>query len=337
MYKDIVFLDGVDDDFCQTVINFIEEWESYSTFISISSSGTTGTPKTIEFSKKQVETSARKTGQFFNFKKGETVLLNLSPKFVAGKLMIVRAILHEMKIVVAPLNSNPLKGITLLDEIKFGAFVPYQVLEILKDDASKLAYEKIKNVIIGGAEISRELEKQIAQLSNKNYATFGMTETLTHFALRLIDGKTDFYSCLPGISINKDERGCLTIEPNDILPERLVTNDCIELIDNNHFKWKGRIDNVINSGGVKIFPETDEKIMEHLFEENRFYLSSKKSEKFGKEIILILEGNIWDEIRQQNILSEIKKLIPEYHAPKSILFLDKFEETGNGKIIRKKF
>jgi len=338
MYKDIVFLDGIDEDYLQSVINFVEEWESYSSVLRISTSGSTGEPKMFEFSRKQVEASARYTGRFFDFKKGDSILLSLSPNFVAGKLMLVRALLHEMKIVVAPLSANPLKEINKIPTpIKLAAFVPYQVNEILKDESSKIIYETIENVIIGGAEISHDLELKVAALKNKNYSSFAMTETLTHFALRKIDGQTDFYSCLPGIKINQDERGCVVVEQNEILKQALTTNDLIELIDNTKFRWKGRIDNVINSGGVKIFPEADEKLVEHLFNGIRFYISSKKSETLGEEAVLMIEDFLWSKNKQQGILTEIEKLLPKYHAPKSILFFDKFTETKNGKIIRQKF
>jgi len=347
MYKDIVFLDGIDDDYRQSVINFVEEWESlpvrrsqagYFPILRISTSGSTGPPKTFEFSREQVEASAKYTGQFFDFKKGEWILLSLSPNFVAGKLMLVRAMLHEMKIVVAPLNSNPLKDVTFFSNpIKLAAFVPYQINEILKDEHSKKIYQTIQNVIIGGAEISPTLELEINQLTNKNYSTFAMTETLTHFALRLVGGKTDYYTCLPGITINQDARGCVVIEPNNILSEQLITNDVIEKIDETKFRWKGRIDNVINSGAIKIFPETDEKLIANLFGEKRFYLSSKKNDALGEELVLIIEDFLWNKKNQEEILSEIEKIVPKYHGPKSILFFDKFDETKNGKIIRQKF
>ena len=338
MYKDIVFLNGIDDDYRKSVVNFVEEWESYLPFLRITTSGSTGHPKTFEFSRDQVEATARYTGQFFDFKKGETILLSLSPNFVAGKLMLVRAMLHEMNILVAPLHSNPLKEIEYFSStIKLAAFVPYQIHEILKDEHSKKIYQTIENVIIGGAEIPAELELKISHLTNKNYSTFAMTETLTHFALRIVDGKTDYYTCLPGIKINQDERGCLIVEPNNILKECLVTNDIIEKLDQTKFRWKGRIDNVINSGAIKIVPEQDEKLIAHLFREKRFYLSSKKNESLGEECVLIIEDFLWNEKNQQEILMKIENILPKYHSPKSILFFDKFEETKNGKIIRRKF
>lgn len=338
MFKDIVLLDGISAEYLQSIENFLAEWESYSPIISVSTSGSTGTPKTIEFNKKQAEASAKYTGRFFDFKAGDSVLLNLSPNFVAGKLMLVRALTHQMKIVVAPLNSNPL--LTLKEfphKIKLAAFVPHQVEEILSNENSKRLFNEIENVIIGGASISESLEQKIAKQKTKSFATFGMTETLTHFALRPVDGKTDFYTCLPGITISQDDRNCLVVNKNEILSDRLVTNDIIEWIDESHFRWKGRFDNVINSGGVKIIPEADEKLIESLFGTTRFYITSKSNAKFGEEVVLVLESNSLTSTLEKEYLQKMERMLPKYHAPKSIIFQSKFEETANGKIKRMKF
>ncbi|MBI3135984.1 MAG: AMP-binding protein [Bacteroidetes bacterium] len=337
MYKDIVLSDGIQDDYLQSILNFVTEWESYSPVIPISTSGTTGSPKTIKFTKKQVESSAKYTGRFFDFKEGDAVLLNLSPQFVAGKLMIVRALVHKLKLVVAPLNSNPLADIDAFPHpVKLAAFVPHQVEEILSNEHSRKRYNEIANVIIGGASVPKQLEEKIAQQQTKSYATFGMTETLTHFALRPVDGKTEYYTCLPGITVDTDQRGCLIVLPNEILAEPLITNDLVELINDHTFLWKGRFDNVINSGGVKIFPESDEKLIEHLLGETRFYLSSRFHEKFGEEVVLVLESSCAIPAHDA-ILLKIASVLPKYHAPKSIVYLAEFEETANGKIKRIKF
>jgi O-succinylbenzoic acid--CoA ligase len=338
MFKDIVLLDGISDEYLHSIENFLAEWESYSPIVSVSTSGSTGTPKTIQFNKKQAESSAKYTGRFFDFKAGDSVLLNLSPNFVAGKLMLVRALTHQMKIVVAPLNSNPLLNLKdFPHKIKLAAFVPHQVEEILSHDNSKRLFNAIENVIIGGASISESLEKKIAQQKAKSFATFGMTETLTHFALRPVDGKTDFYTCLPGITISQDERNCLIVEKNEILSDPLFTNDIIELIDETHFRWKGRFDNVINSGGVKIIPEVDEKIIESLFGNKRFYITSRSHEKFGEEVVLVLEIESLDSTLEKEYLEKMERMLPKYHAPRSVIFQSKFDETANGKIRRGKF
>jgi len=337
MYKDIVLSDGISDDYLQSILKFVAEWESYSPIISISTSGSTGSPKTIEFSKKQVEASAKYTGRFFDFKPGDAVLLNLSPEFVAGKLMIVRALLHEMKLIIAPLSSNPLETLQAFPQkIKLAAFVPHQVEAMLANEHSRKLFNELQHVIIGGASVTKKLEDQIANQQPKSYATFGMTETLTHLALRPIDAQTPYYTCLPGITVSKDERDCLVVNPNEILAKKLVTNDLIELIDATRFSWKGRLDNVINSGGVKIFPETDEKLIESLFGNTRFYLSAKSHEKYGEEVVLVAEQQHRFE-QEQELLSKIAALLPKYHAPKSIVYLPKFEETSNGKVKRRKF
>lgn len=337
MHKDIVLSDGLHPDYVQEIENFLAEWNSYNPVFRIQTSGSTGLPKTIEFNRKQMEASAQITGQFFDFRSGDTLLLNLSPRFVAGKLMIVRALVHGMKLVVAPLAENPLEEFTMPDtSIKLAAFVPYQVKSVLAYEASREKFNQLQNVLVGGAHVQLHLEKEIGLQKTKSYASFGMTETLTHFALRALDGLTDLYTCLPTVSVSQDERGCLIVEPNAVVGERLYTNDLIELLDSKTFRWLGRADHVINSGGVKIFPETDERLLEQVISDRRFYLSARSDEKLGEEVVLIVEGEPWDQEEEAQILSRVKQLLPRYHAPRSVIYLNQFEETPNGKIRRKR-
>lgn len=332
MYKDIELCDGLSPDFLQSFNKFITEWESQSDFITVFTSGSTGKPKSVRLSKDRVIASARATGKFFKFSPGQSVLLNLSPDYIAGKLMIIRAIEHQMKIVVAPVQENPLKSIqTIKTKIDFGAFVPYQLKAILNDSATLKKYATIPNVIIGGAPLSLELEKKLEAIQNETYATFGMTETITHFALRNVSKGEEEYTCLPGFSVRTDDRDCLVIDQNKITDE-LITNDRVELNGNNRFKWIGRYDHVINSGGVKISPEILEKKVQSVFNHARFYFIGRPSEKFGEEVVLYIEGakdQKWSEI-QELVFSKLDK----YSRPKEVLFVEKFEETASGKVKR---
>lgn len=330
MLSNLNFLDGVSEDYLQKVNSFIDEWQSDSATIQVQTSGSTGAPKTIVLEKNAVRESALATGSFFGLLPDQNALLNLSPDHIAGKLMIVRAYEHQMSLTVAPLVSNPLEF--LVDHnIHFAAFVPSQIEIILKNYESKLTLNSIENVIIGGAPLSPNLENELTQLSNNIYATFGMTETITHFALRKLG--TPIYRCLAGFKISVDKRSCLVVQPNAIVENLLVTNDVIDLIDDMTFKWRGRIDNVINSGGIKIHPEKVEKMIAHLLPENRFYVASKKDETYGEIAVLVVEGFI----ESDDILLNAKESLPKHHEPKEIVIEDIFEETKTHKIIRKKF
>jgi len=332
MYKDIVLCDGISEKDLESVTKFIEEWESHSDQINVFTSGSTGVPKQITLKKNKVKASALATGKFFQFKKEQTLLLNLSTDYIAGKLMVVRAIEHQMRIIIAPNQANPLLSVnSQVDSIDFGAFVPYQVEAILNDSITEGKYGKIKNVIIGGAQINKRLESKIRTLRNQSFATFGMTETITHFALRNISMKEEHYTCLPGFKIETDFENRLILLPNEITTQ-LTTNDVIDLKNEKQFIWKGRLDNVVNSAGLKISPELLEQKLEHLFLENRFYFKGRKSERFGEELILYIEG---EKMKEWNIIEvEIKKILTGYEQPKEVIFVANFHETKTGKVLR---
>lgn len=334
MAKYIQFLDGIHSDYLQAVQDFVQEWESTSDHIIVQTSGSTGTPKKIELLKSEMERSARRTGEFFGFQKGNTVLLNLSPEFIAGKMMIVRAMVYEMNLIVAPLSSNPLLDLKDWEgAIHFGAFVPNQISSIMKDAVSREVYERIDQVIIGGARLNPDLIHELSRLSNRSFATFGMTETITHFALADLSVDDPFYTCLPGFSLGVDSESRLIVEDIDS-KNTYETNDVVELNDSNSFRWLGRADYVVNSGGIKIFPEEVEKAFYGLIE-NRFYVTSKVHPKWGESVVLVVEGDSFSEKDQQ--YQETIKELPAYHRPKEIISIPKFEETKNGKVIRKRF
>lgn len=333
MHKSIDLCDGFSPEYLQEIENFIAEWESQSDFIEVQTSGSTGIPKRIRLKKEHVRASAIATGEFFNFQSGQSVLLNLSPHYIAGKLMIVRALIHDMRMVLAPLGKNPLEDLDL-DEIDFGAFVPYQISAILANPGSKKNYERIKNAIIGGAPLALKWQHELIPLTNSSYVTFGMTETITHFALQRISEKEDFFTCLPGFRIKKDSRGCLILQENKIT-DRLVTNDLIELMNDHQFKWLGRLDFVINSGGVKISPEQVEFKLAHLFQSQAYFIHGRASAIFGEEVVLYIEG---EESSNAPILQvDLRAILTAYERPKAIVFVPVFERTSTGKILRKNY
>ncbi len=322
MHKSIVLCDALSTEYLQEIENFLTEWESNKTTIVVHTSGSTGAPKEITLTKDAVRESAKATGKFFGFKSGQSLLLNLSPNYIAGKLMIVRALEYGMKIKVVANRQNPLLYLNEL-ETDFAAFVPYQVEAILADEKSKQLYEAIPNVIIGGARISPSLERQLSSLSNQNYATFGMTETITHIALRNVTNSDSFYSCLPGITVGTDSRECLVIAKNKI-SEEIITNDLVTLIDESTFIWRGRVDNIINSGGIKIFPEELEQKIGPLLTDQQFYFFGRESEKFGQELVLYIEGEKptnWNEIEL-----EVNAKLDRYYRPKEVIFIPVFNK-----------
>lgn len=333
MHKDIVFAQDVETKYKEDILKFIAEWNSYQNEFEFQTSGSTGPPKKIKFNRNQLIASANYTSNFFNLTKNDTLLLNLSPEFVAGKLMIVRALVQEAKLFVAPLKANPLDIENLPEKIKLAAFVPYQMEAILENQTTKNELKQIEFILIGGSSISSALEKKISALHSSSYMSFGMTETLTHFALRKLGDASEVYTCLPGITISADERGCLVVHKNGILKDDLVTNDLAEILSPTDFIWKGRIDNIINSGGVKIIPELVEKKIAQLFPSTDFYITSASHQKLGEEVVLLIESI---EFPTEVLREQLQSILNKYELPKKIIFQSQFDRTHNNKVIRKK-
>lgn len=303
--------------FEKTIATFLIEWLNNEEFVFVQTSGSTGKPKQIVLQKAAMLNSAKATGIFFNLEPKNTALLCLSADYIAGKMMLVRAITLGLHIdCVAPI-SNPLQD----KKYDFVAMVPMQVSNSL----GKL--HLIDKLLIGGTKVSYQLAESILQINCKAYESYGMTETISHIAIKQIGEKQ--FTILPNVSINVDKRNCLVIEALELSPEKIITNDIVEILNETQFILKGRFDNVINSGGVKIFPEqVEEKLAKYL--EVPFFISSLPDEKFGEKVILILEGKPF------KIKSEIFTELLKYEIPKEVFFMDKFVETETNKINRKK-
>ncbi|MEA3445568.1 MAG: AMP-binding protein, partial [Bacteroidota bacterium] len=310
--------------------SFYSDWFGHNETISVQSSGSTGPPKTIVFNKRQLVESARQTGSFFNLKNMQNVLLCLPTHFIAGKMMVVRALVYNLDIITVKPSSTPLKNFH--QKIGFAAMTPQQVFSSLQDAEDFL---NINTLIIGGGEVSDELQKRLQALSTACYATYGMTETLTHIAVRKLNGTNiqNTFVCLPGIKIKTDNRDCLIVSAN-YLSKEIITNDIVELVTENEFRWIGRHNNVINSGGIKINPEKIEKTINSFFTGN-FFISSQPDPVFGEKVIMIIEGSEPSEEIKNSFFDKLKNKLPAFHCPKEIYYTPELIYTTSGKINRK--
>jgi O-succinylbenzoic acid--CoA ligase len=332
MYKDIEFSPGVSNELRGEIEDFISKWESPIEFIEAQTSGSTGAPKLIRIPKRDMQISAEATNSFFGLNHKSVLLLSLSVGNIAGKMMVVRAITGKARLIVSALSSNPLSE--NLSKVDFAAFVPLQVSNMLADPISRQRFSKIGTVIIGGAQISQLLEEDLQKLPNRNFATFGMTETVSHFAVRNISSGEKHFTCLPGFSISTDSEQKLVLDKHPFSSEKIRTNDIVELLGPNQFRWLGRADNIINSGGIKIHPETLEKKLEPLFGDRPFYISSQKHLSLGEQVVLIVEGALENS---EALLNGAKKLLEKYQAPAKLISINRFQRTPTGKVIRQKF
>ncbi|MGG7034822.1 MAG: AMP-binding protein [Flavobacterium sp.] len=297
---------------------FLLTWFNDSEYIEMTTSGSTGTPKLIRIKKQAMVNSAIATGSFFDLKNGDKVLTCLPVKFVAGKMMLVRSFILGLNMDYVEPNSKPLKNNSTFYD--FVAMIPLQVRNSLHE------LQNVKTLLIGGAKIDSDLEKELIPLSTQTFASYGMTETVSHVALRKM-GQLN-YKVLPNIQLSTDERGCLIIDAPMILEEKIITNDLVNLISDKEFIYLGRADNIVNSGGIKLFPEQiEEKIAP--FIKNRFFVTGKPDAILGEKLILVIEGT------KYKLPETVFENLGQYEKPKEIVFIDKFNETETGKIIRK--
>ncbi|MCU4165042.1 AMP-binding protein [Carboxylicivirga caseinilyticus] len=313
------------NDWKLALSSFLEEWMNESVHIELFTSGSTGSPKKIIMSKASMIYSAQRTLEFFHLKEGDKALLCLSVNYIAGKMMVVRALIGGLHLITSGVQSNPF--VDLEEEIDFAAFVPTQALCAF--ERSKEKFQLVKTMILGGAKVDKNLADKMCQVSSKVWETYGMTETVSHIALKRVKNDVNEpFTVLNNIQISTDNRSCLVIEPSDINPELIVTNDIVELIGANQFILRGRFDNVINSGGIKIFPEELEAKLS-VFININFVIIGLPDEKWGESVVLVLESK--ESIAIENSMLDS---INSYEKPKRIYCLDTFPRTESGKVKR---
>jgi O-succinylbenzoic acid--CoA ligase len=273
--------------------------------------------------------SAERTLAYFGLHTNDRVLLSLPCRFIAGKMMVVRAILGQMSLISIDPSTN--FDFLLHQSFEFGALVPNQVVKILGQSDGAERLQNIHNLLIGGSGISSELESLISPLSNRVVITYGMTETASHIAIRELSGnrKKSYYQCLPGISVTQNQSGCLQINHPDY-QELVQTNDLAEILSQTTFRIQGRADSIIISGGIKYSPEVLEKKLEGILKQ-RFVISSQPDDLLGEKLILVIEC---EPFSQQKLWQDLKQCLPTFEVPGHIFFLKTFPETATRKINR---
>lgn len=317
-------------EFEQKIKKFLEEWFSESETVKVQTSGSTGIPKVFDIEKKKMINSAEMTCDFLGLKEGNTALNCLPVEYISGKMMIVRSMVKKLRLIVVDPSTKPLQHIN--DEVDFCAMTPLQV----ENSLDKL--HLIKNLIIGGAAVSESLKTKITQtlqFSNsptRIFETYGMSETLSHIALKQIFSLAeDYFTVFENVTISKDERGCLKIFAPNLNAEVLQTNDLVEIkSDNKQFRFLGRIDNIINSGGAKIFPEQLESLVKKKIPNEVVFLGLN-DEILGQKLILVIEGEETKDLIEKISAMPFEK---NFHKPKEIIFIEKIPRTPNGKINR---
>lgn len=309
--------------------DFMVEWFSPKTTIEVQTSGSTSLPKTITVSKQQMLQSAKATAHFFNFKENQTALLCLPMNYIAGKMMLVRALYSQLNLICIEPNSQPLNHFPANTIIDFVPLTPMQ-LKGTKQTSN------IKTILLGGGPVSAELEQACQTLSAEIYHGYGMTETLSHVALRKINGSnpSSAYQALPGVLCSIDNRQCLQLEV-PFLTEKIYTNDIVDLINETTFIWKGRLDNIINSGGIKLFPETIEtKLSDYI--KTAYFIAGLPDDTLGEKLCLLIEDEKYTSEKLHHLENYLEQYLEKYERPKTIFFLPKFIRTESEKVQRSK-
>ncbi len=316
------------------VYAFLEEWFNDRDHVLGHTSGSTGIPKEIRLFKEDMRASARITNSFFSITENSSLLLSLSASYIAGKMMIVRALEAGAELWLGPVTSHPLRGWQGIGKkIDLAAMVPMQLEETLKNQPERRALDDICQLLIGGAPVSGRLEEDLKERSGDCYATYGMTETVSHIALRRLNHDPDYFA-LGEVRFSVDERECLVIHAPHLKARQFITNDRVILKDHRHFEWLGRWDHVINSGGIKFFPEVIEKKIAAYIPE-RFFITSVADRRLGQKMVLVIEKVEPGRQFTEQLLKKLTGVLTPYELPKEIIYLSCFQETTSGKVIRK--
>ena len=334
---------------------FLEEWNNASETVLVHTSGSTGEPKPMLVEKRRMLASARRTNDFLGLREGDTALLCMSLDYIAGKMMVVRAIERHLRLVVVEPSGHPLNnGQWIMDngQFDFAAMVPMQVYNSLQVPEEKETLKQIKHLIIGGGAVDEALAEELKTFPNNVWSTYGMTETLSHIALRRVSGPeaSEWYTPFPSVEVSLSEEGCLVIDAPEVCKERLVTNDIAELatqrgqtpcntlrysqmgqspcVTNVPFKILGRKDNVICSGGIKIqAEEVERQLRPHL--SLPYLITKRKDEKFGEIVVLLTEGDI------ETAKRICEAVLPKYQRPKAYVHVSEIPLTETKKPARR--
>lgn len=313
------------------VVAFLGEWFNDSPYLVGHTSGSTGVPKEIRLLKSDMRASARLTNGVLGIDATSTLLLCLSPSYIAGKMMIVRALEAGASLIVVEPSSTPLNGVQ--ETVTMAAMVPMQVLATLRQKDGEQQLLAIKQLLVGGAPLDRATEHRLAQLPIKTYVTYGMTETVSHVALRRVGINDGCYEAIGDVTFATDNRGCLVIDAPQLSDRKFVTNDVVSLRDARHFVWQGRYDNVIMSGGLKYCAEVLEKKIAEVMHD-RYYFTSSPDERLGERIVLVIESAPYEKEKEAQMLASLTTLLSRYEIPREVRYCERFAVTSSGKVKR---
>lgn len=317
--------------------DFIKDWRSDSPTLNVHTSGSTGAPKAMTVEKSRMEASARITCDFLGLREGDTALLCMPLDYIAGKMVVVRSIVRGLRLISVRPSSRPFAS--LAESPVFAAVTPMQVFETMKHAEDLAIMKGVRQLIIGGGAISADMAEELKSFPNAVWSTYGMTETLSHIAMRRLNGPeaSDWYTPLSGVSIATDCRRCLEISAPAVCPTRLITNDIAEVkgaAPDIRFRIIGRADNTICSGGIKIQAEEVERLIAPVIPVP-YVVTWTADEKLGQAVTLVLEKADDVAIDLKKIKEDCRNALPKYWVPRVYKVMDRIPRTETGKLKRK--
>ena len=328
--SELHFTDEPEDSWRNAIYHFLLNWFDDSDSIITHTTGSTGKPKDIRLRKTAMINSARMTNYFFRLDATSTVLLCMPTAYIAGKMMLVRALVSGFNLLTVEPSANPFENLNQL--IDFTAITPYQLFQ----SAESLKNGLVRKIIVGGSQVTRKLEELVEGIPTEMYETYGMTETSSHIALRRFNGKdkSEYFTVLGGVEIHQTKRGCLVIDAPHLLECEIQTTDVVEIISNNSFRWLGRADSAINSGGVKIHPEQVEKKLERIIPAS-YFITSVPDQLLENKVVLIIESEAFSAKQELDLKLKMQPLLHKFEFPKQIYYLPDFIYSQNNKLLRK--
>ena len=313
-------------EFLQDLEAFLQEWQNDEPMVWVHTSGSTGTPKPMQVEKERMRASARLTCSFLGLKEGDSALLCMPLQYIAGKMVVVRSLVAGLKLLPVTPCGHPLKDLTEIPT--FAAMIPMQVYNTLQVPEERAKLVEIKHLIIGGGAIDDALGRELKMFPNHVWSTYGMTETLSHIALRRLNGTeaSHWYTPFENVRIRLSEENTLIIHAPSVCAEELTTNDIAEINDEGKFRILGRKDNTINSGGVKIqIEQVEAALKEHLH--ISFQITAAPDTKFGEVVVLL-----YNKMGEESVIKSIcEEKLPPYWVPKKYMQVDELPLTGTGK------
>ena len=374
-----------------TLDDFLTEWNNDSDRLLVHTSGSTGQPKPLWVEKRRMEASARITCNFLGLREGDAALLCMPLDYIAGKMMVVRALTCGLRLLSVEPSAHPFSSLecrveslecrveslefptgvpsaldrravansklstlnsklnklstlnsklstlnsklsTLNSKLTLVAMVPLQVYHTLQVPEERERLRQVRHLLIGGGAIDEAMERELSNFPHAVWSTYGMTETLSHIALRRLNGpdRSDYYTPFDGVSVALNADGCLVISAPAVCAATLVTNDRAELhADGRRFRIMGRKDNVVCSGGIKLqIEELERQLRPHI--DVPFMVTKRKDPSLGEAVVLLVEDR---DRGKYEVLC--RSVLSRYERPKQVISVGRLPLTATGKPARK--